>query len=119
MSFHYSKRKRKLKIKIKLRTIKENQKKMLVFLLIAEKDAILVVCDRLLKITHFITTIKETLVKGLARLFRNNMWKWHRLLESIVLDRDLQFVVELIKKLNRVLKIKTINSFLFTNKWTN
>jgi len=35
-------------------------------LLVAEKDAILVVCDRLSKMTHFVTTIERTLVKGLA-----------------------------------------------------
>ena len=35
-------------------------------LLVAGKDAILVVCDRLSKMTHFVTTIERTLVKGLA-----------------------------------------------------
>ena len=42
-------------------------------LLVAEKDMILVVCDRLSKITYFVTTIKRTSAKGLARLFRDNM----------------------------------------------
>jgi len=37
------------------------------------KDVILVVCDRLLKIAHFIATIEETSVEELARLFRDNM----------------------------------------------
>jgi len=41
--------------------------------LTAEKDIILVVCDKLFKIMHFVTTIKRILVKGLARLFRDNM----------------------------------------------
>jgi len=40
---------------------------------VAGKDAILVVCNRLSKITHFVATIKETSAKGLARLFRNNV----------------------------------------------
>ena len=40
---------------------------------VAEKNAILVVCDKLSKMTHFVATIEETLVKGLARLFRNNV----------------------------------------------
>jgi len=42
-------------------------------LLVAGKNAILVVYDRLSKITHFVATIKETSAKGLARLFRDNV----------------------------------------------
>ena len=42
-------------------------------LLVAGKDAILVVCDRLSKITHFVAKTKETSAEGLARLFRNNV----------------------------------------------
>ena len=40
---------------------------------VAGKDAILVVCDRLSKMTYFIATTEETSVKGLARLFWNNV----------------------------------------------
>ena len=69
---------------------------------VAGKDVILVVCDRLSKIMHFVTTTEE-----LVRLFRNNMWKLHRLPESIVSDRRLQFAAEMMKKLNRMLGIKT------------
>ena len=72
-------------------------------LLVARKDAILVVCDRLSKMTHFVATTEETLAEGLARLFRNNMWK----LKSIVLDRGPQFAVEMTKELNTMLGIKT------------
>jgi len=57
--------------------------------LVARKDAILVVYNRLSKITHFVAITEGTLVKGLARLFRDNIWKLHGLLESIVLDREL------------------------------
>ena len=46
---------------------------------IAEKNAILVVCDRLSKMMHFVAT-----TEGLARLFRNNVWKLHGLPESVV-----------------------------------
>jgi len=42
-------------------------------LLVAGKNAILVVCDRLFKITHFVATTKGTLVEGLVRLFRDNV----------------------------------------------
>ena len=44
-------------------------------LLIAGKDTILVVCNKLSKITYFVTTIKGTLAEGLGWLFRNKIWK--------------------------------------------
>ena len=47
------------------------------------------------------------IVEELARLFRDNVQKLHRLLESVVLDRELQFAAELTKKLNQMLEIKT------------
>ena len=56
-------------------------------LVVAGKDAILVVCDRLSKMTHFVATTEGTLAEGLARLFRDNIWKLHGLPESMVLDR--------------------------------
>ena len=67
---------------------------------------ILVVCDRLSKMTYFVATTEGTLAEGLARLFRDNMWKLHGLPESVVLDRGPQFAVELTKELNRILGIK-------------
>jgi len=73
---------------------------------VARKDVILVVCDMLSKITHFVATTKRTLVEGLARLFRDNVWKLHELLESMVSDRGPQFAAELMKKLNRMLGIE-------------
>jgi len=74
--------------------------------LVAGKDAILVVCDRLSKITHFVAITEGTSAEGLARLFRDNVWKLHRLPESMVLDREPQFVVELTKELNKMLGIE-------------
>jgi len=49
-------------------------------------DAILVVCDCLTKMAHFIPTTEKTSAEGLARLFRDNVWKLHRLPESIISD---------------------------------
>ena len=40
---------------------------------VAGKDAILVVCNRLSKITHFVATMEGTLAEGLVRLFRDNI----------------------------------------------
>ncbi len=42
-------------------------------LMVAEKDAVLVVCDRLSKMTHFVAMTERTSAEGLARLFRDNV----------------------------------------------
>ena len=76
-------------------------------LIVAGKDAILVVCDRLSKMMHFVATMEGTTAKGLVRLFRDNVWRLHGLLESVVSDRGLQFVVELMRELNKILGIQT------------
>ena len=81
--------------------------------IVAEKDAILVVCDRLSKMMHFIATTEGTLAEGLARLFRDNVWRLYGLPESVVSDRGPQFVAELTKELNGMLGIKTKLSTAF------
>jgi len=80
---------------------------------VAGKDTVLVVCDRLSKMTYFVATTEGTSVEGLARLFRDNVWKLHGLLESVVSDRGPQFAAELTKELNRMLGIKTKLSTAF------
>jgi len=80
---------------------------------VAGKDTILVVCDWLSKMTYFVATTEGTLVEGLARLFRDNIWKLHGLPESVVLDRGPQFAAELTKELNKMLGIKTKLSTAF------
>ena len=67
---------------------------------VAGKNAILVVCNRLSKMMHFVTITEGTSAEGLARLFRDNIWKLHGLPESVVLDRRPQFAAELTKELN-------------------
>ena len=75
--------------------------------LIAKKDMILVVCNRLFKITYFVATTEGMLAKRLVRLFRDNVWKLHGLLESIISDRRPYFAVEIMKELNGMLEIET------------
>jgi len=76
-------------------------------LIVAGKDAILVVYDRLSKMTHFVAITEETIAEGLARLFRDNVWRLHGLLESVISDRRPQFVAELMRELNKMLGIQT------------
>jgi len=76
-------------------------------------DSILVVVDRLTKMVHFIPTTEKTSAEGLARLFRDNVWKLHGLLESIISDRGPQFAAGLMRELNEILGIKSKLSTVF------
>ena len=82
-------------------------------LVVARKNVILVVYDRLSKMTYFVATTEGTLVEGLAKLFKDNIWKLHGLPESMVSDRGPQFVAELMKELNKMLGIETRLSTVF------
>ena len=70
-------------------------------------------CNQLSKMMYFVVTIERMSVEKLARLFRDNVWKLHRLPESMVLDRGLQFIAELTKELNRMLGIEMRLSIAF------
>jgi len=76
-------------------------------------DSILVVYDRFLKISHFIMITEKIIAEGLVKLFRNNMWKLHRLPESMISDKGPQFAMGLMKELNEMLGIETKLSIVF------
>ena len=70
-------------------------------------DLILVVCDRFSKMFHFVATTEKTMAEGLARLFRDNVWKLYGLLESVISDRGPQFAAGMMRELNKMLGIET------------
>ena len=70
-------------------------------------NSILVVCDRFSKMSHFVVTTEKTMVEGLVKLFRDNVWKLHGLPESVISDRGPQFATGLMKELNKMLGIET------------
>ena len=82
-------------------------------LLAQEYDSILVVCDQMMKMAHFVPTMEKTLVEGLAKLFRDHVWKLHGLPESIVSDRGAQLAAGLMRELNKILGIETKLSMAF------
>ena len=67
--------------------------------LVVEKNTILVVYNKLSNMTYFVATTEGTLMEGLARLFKDSIWKLYRLPESMISDRGPQFVAELTKEL--------------------
>ena len=70
-------------------------------------DSILVVCDRFSKMSYFVAITEKTMAEGLARLFRDNVWKLHGLPESVISDRGPQFAAGMTKELNKMLGIET------------
>ena len=76
-------------------------------LLAQQYNSILVIVKKLTKIVHFIPTTEKMSVKGLARLFRDNMRKLHGLSKSIISDRESQFIVGIMQELNRMLETKS------------
>ena len=70
-------------------------------------NSILVVYDKFSKMLHSIAMTEKIMVERLARLFKDNVWKLHRLPESIISDREPQFVAGLMKELNEMLGIET------------
>jgi len=50
---------------------------------------------------------EKTMAKGLARLFRDNVWKLHGFPESVISDKGPQFAAGLTKELNKMLGIET------------
>jgi len=69
--------------------------------------------DQFTKIAYFMPTTEKTTAKGLARMFRDNVWQLHGLPESIISDRGLQFAAGVMKELNKLLEIDTKLSTAF------
>jgi len=57
--------------------------------------------------------IEKTSVEGLVVLFKDHVWKLHGLPESIIFDQRAQFVMGLMRELNRMLGIETKLSIAF------
>jgi hypothetical protein len=49
-------------------------------------DSILVVMDRLTKMTHFIPSTKAITSEGIAKLFLKYVFQYHGFLENIIYD---------------------------------
>jgi hypothetical protein len=70
-------------------------------------NSILVVVDRLSKMLHAIPTHDTVTAQGIARLFRDHVWKLHGLPEQVISDRGPQFIAAFMRELNSLLGIHT------------
>ena len=71
-----------------------------------EKDAIMVVVDRLSKMTHLIPTTTNADTTEIAQLFFRNIIKLHGIPSDIVSDRDPKFTSHFWTELNKLLGTK-------------
>ena len=55
---------------------------------------ILIIVDKCTKWGYFIIYIEVITAKDLARIYTREVFIRHRLLEKIILDRDLKFILE-------------------------
>ena len=62
---------------------------------------------------HAMPTTSSVTAEGVARLFRDNVWKFHGLPEKTLSDRGPQFTSKVMRELNRLLGIKTATSMVY------
>ena len=72
----------------------------------AGHDSILVVVDRLTKMTHLIACNETITAQNLANLFINNVFKLHGIPEQIITDRGSLFMSQFWKHFTQVLQIQ-------------
>src|SRR5882672_10509108 len=70
----------------------------------------MVVVDRLSKRTHVIPTISDVTAAGVAKLFRDHVWKLHGLPEEVIRDQGTQFVSNFTRSLSQLLGIRVAAS---------
>ena len=63
------------------------------------QDSILVVVDRFSKMAELVPTSGELSSEGLARIYRDTIWKNHGLPDNVISDRGPQFAVFFLKEL--------------------
>jgi hypothetical protein len=66
-------------------------------------DAILVVVDRLTKMTHFCPTTTTVTAEGTAKLFRDYVWKLHGVPDTLLTDRGSVFTSKFTKELYQLI----------------
>jgi IS30 family transposase len=71
----------------------------------SNKNAILVVVDRLTKYAHFLPLAHPFTAQPVAQLFMDNIFKLHGLQVAIVIDRDKIFTSKLWQDMFKALKV--------------
>ena len=66
-------------------------------------DAIMVIVDQFTKMIQLKATTMNILSKGIAKIYRDNIWKLHGVLKKILSDRGPQFALKFMKEFTKAL----------------
>ena len=69
-------------------------------------DAILVIVDRFTKMIMLKATTTNISLEGIVKIYRNKIWKLHRVPKTILSDREPQFVSKFMEEFTKVLATK-------------
>ena len=69
-------------------------------------DAILVIVDRFTKMIHLKATMMNISLEGIAKIYRNDIWKLHGIPRKILSDRGPQFTSKFIEEFTKALGTK-------------
>jgi len=71
-------------------------------------DVIVVIVDRFTKIIRLKVTTMNIFLEGIAKIYRNEIWKIHGILRKILSDRGPQFTSRFMEELIKALETKRI-----------
>ena len=69
-------------------------------------NAIVVIVDRFIKMIRLKATTMNILSEGIAKIYRDEIWKLHGVPRKIFSDRGLQFTSKFIEEFTKVLGTK-------------
>jgi len=69
-------------------------------------DAIVVIVDRFTKIIRLKATMTNVSLEGIAKIYRNDIWKLHGISRKILSDRGPQFASKFMEELTKALGTK-------------
>jgi len=77
------------------------------------KDAIIVIVDQFTKIIRLKATTTTVLLKEIAKIYQNEIWKLHGIPRRILSSRGLQFTSKFMEDLTKTLGTKRILSMAY------
>jgi len=69
-------------------------------------DAIVVIVDRFTKIIRLKATMTNISSEGIAKIYKNDIWKLHGVPKKILSDREPQFTLKFMEEFTKVLETK-------------
>jgi len=70
-------------------------------------DAIMVIVDRFTKMIRLKATTTNISLEGIAKIYRDNIWKLHGVPRKILSNRRLQFILKFMEEFTKTLGIKS------------